>query len=168
VTADPALADGNHTFAVRFGTSGLPVQVVFIVDTIPPTVLASPAGGTYTAGQKVTLGTSEPSSTYYTIDGSAPTTGSAKYTEPLVLKKSMTLRYIAIDSAGNTSEIGSQTYTVQAAKAGSAHDFDGDGHPDVLARDGAGLLWLYPGDGSGGWLGRSQVGSGWNSMSAIL
>jgi hypothetical protein len=30
------------------------------------------------------------------------------------------------------------------------------------------LLWLYPGDGSGGWLGRSQVGSGWNSMSAIL
>ena len=50
----------------------------------------------------------------------------------------------------------------------SPGDFDGDGHPDVLARDTNGALWLYPGTGTGGWLPRQQVGSGWNAMSAIL
>ena len=40
--------------------------------------------------------------------------------------------------------------------------------PTVLARDGAGVLWSYPGDGAGGWLARVQVGSGWNAMTAIF
>ncbi|MFK0002133.1 S8 family peptidase, partial [Paenarthrobacter sp. NPDC090522] len=31
-------------------------------------------------------------------------------------------------------------------------DFNGDGNSDVLARDTNGVLWLYPGNGSGGWL----------------
>ncbi|MEN2739438.1 VCBS repeat-containing protein [Microbacterium sp. X-17] len=47
-------------------------------------------------------------------------------------------------------------------------DFNGDGHPDLLARDSAGALWLYPGDGSGGWGTRSLVGTGWNIMRSII
>ena len=47
-------------------------------------------------------------------------------------------------------------------------DFDGDGNADVMARDAAGLLWLYPGNGTGGWKAREQVGSGWNGMTTIL
>jgi hypothetical protein len=39
---------------------------------------------------------------------------------------------------------------------------------DLIARDTAGRLWLYPGNGSGGFTSRSQVGVGWNSMTAIL
>jgi hypothetical protein len=46
-------------------------------------------------------------------------------------------------------------------------DFNGDGKPDVLARDTKGALWLYPGNGSGGWLAARQIGSGWNVMTAI-
>ncbi|MFK0006878.1 S8 family serine peptidase [Paenarthrobacter sp. NPDC090520] len=46
-------------------------------------------------------------------------------------------------------------------------DFNGDGKSDVLARDTNGALWLYPGNGSGGWLPAKQVGSGWNVMTAI-
>ncbi|WP_347108221.1 S8 family serine peptidase [Paenarthrobacter sp. S56] len=46
-------------------------------------------------------------------------------------------------------------------------DFNGDGNADVLARDTNGVLWLYPGNGSGGWLPAKQVGSGWNVMTAI-
>ena len=46
-------------------------------------------------------------------------------------------------------------------------DFNGDGKPDVLARDTAGALWLYPGNGSGGWLAARRIGSGWNVMTAI-
>ncbi|NWL13880.1 hypothetical protein DM793_21700 [Paenarthrobacter nitroguajacolicus] len=48
------------------------------------------------------------------------------------------------------------------------NDFNGDHKPDILARDGAGDLWLYPGNGSGGWLPRIQVGNGWNIMTAIV
>ncbi len=47
-------------------------------------------------------------------------------------------------------------------------DYNSDGATDVLARDTAGTLWLYPGDGKKGWLPRSAVGSGWNGMSLIL
>jgi hypothetical protein len=44
---------------------------------------------------------------------------------------------------------------------------DADGFPDVLARDGAGNLWMYPGNGTGGWLPQRQVGTGWNVMSEL-
>lgn len=47
-------------------------------------------------------------------------------------------------------------------------DFDGDGNADVLARDAAGQLWLYPGNGTGGWKARELVGAGWNGMAAIV
>ncbi|MGA8045043.1 MAG: FG-GAP-like repeat-containing protein [Dermatophilaceae bacterium] len=48
-------------------------------------------------------------------------------------------------------------------------DFTGDGYVDVLARErSTGYLWLYPGNGARGWLPRVRVGSGWNSMTAIM
>ena len=50
----------------------------------------------------------------------------------------------------------------------SVGDASGDGHPDVLATDAAGTLWLYPGNGSGGWLPRRAVGPGWTGMDALL
>ncbi|PRY49222.1 SpoIID/LytB domain protein [Knoellia remsis] len=40
-------------------------------------------------------------------------------------------------------------------------DLDGDGKPDLLARDAAGSLWLYPGTGSGGLAARVSKGTGW-------
>ncbi|HEU4491045.1 MAG TPA: polysaccharide deacetylase family protein [Jiangellales bacterium] len=40
---------------------------------------------------------------------------------------------------------------------------------DVLARDASGVLWLYRGNGSGGWLSpRLQVGTGWGGMTAVF
>jgi hypothetical protein len=51
----------------------------------------------------------------------------------------------------------------------SPGDFNGDARVDVLARARAtGELWLYPGNGRGGWLPRVRVGTGWNGMSALL
>ncbi|MBJ2120950.1 VCBS repeat-containing protein [Arthrobacter sp. MSA 4-2] len=48
-------------------------------------------------------------------------------------------------------------------------DFNGDGRVDLLARETAtGYLWLYPGNGAGGWLPRVRVGSGWNSLTAVM
>ncbi|WP_223257127.1 S8 family serine peptidase [Arthrobacter globiformis] len=50
----------------------------------------------------------------------------------------------------------------------AAGDFTGDGKADVLARENSGFLWLYPGNGRGGWLARQQVGSGWNVFSSVI
>jgi hypothetical protein len=47
-------------------------------------------------------------------------------------------------------------------------DFDGDRFVDVLARDGSGYLWLYRGNGQGGWLPRVKVGNGWNSVDPLM
>jgi DNA-binding beta-propeller fold protein YncE len=55
-----------------------------------------------------------------------------------------------------------------SAKKPLKNDYNGDGKADILARDTAGVLWLYPGNGSGGWLPRVQVGQGWNVMTALI
>ena len=50
----------------------------------------------------------------------------------------------------------------------SPGDFDGDGFNDLLARNASGQLFLYPGDGEGGWLPTRQVGAGWNVFDSIV
>jgi len=50
----------------------------------------------------------------------------------------------------------------------SPGDFTGDGKADVIVRTSRGLLYLYPGNGSGGWLSRRLIGSGWNIFTAIM
>jgi hypothetical protein len=48
-------------------------------------------------------------------------------------------------------------------------DVNGDGPLDVVAREGAtGYLWLYRGDGHGGWLPRLRVGTGWTAVNALV
>lgn len=48
-------------------------------------------------------------------------------------------------------------------------DLNGDGFADVVARErSTGYLWLYPGNGKGGWLSRVRIGTGWNGMTAIM
>ncbi|MET8356596.1 LamG-like jellyroll fold domain-containing protein [Micromonospora sp. NPDC005171] len=40
-------------------------------------------------------------------------------------------------------------------------DFNGDGKPDILARDSAGTLWMYPGAANGSLGTRSSIATGW-------
>lgn len=49
-------------------------------------------------------------------------------------------------------------------------DWDGDGKPDILARDGDGRLLMYRGNAAGGFItGRAeQIGSGWGPFTALL
>lgn len=47
-------------------------------------------------------------------------------------------------------------------------DVDGDGSSDVLARRGSdGTLWLYRGNGHGGWSGGQRIGSGWAQFDLV-
>ena len=46
----------------------------------------------------------------------------------------------------------------------SPGDFDGDGAVDVLARNAAGDLLMYRGNGKGGWAGSAKVGAKWDVL----
>src|SRR6476646_3033201 len=50
----------------------------------------------------------------------------------------------------------------------SPGDFTGDRHPDVLARVKGGALYLYRGNGAGGFLGRTYIGAGWNMFDRVF
>lgn len=74
---------------------------------------ASPAAGTYGQAQKVTLSCkTEGAVIYYTTDGSTPTTSSNKYTGPITVDTSATLKAIAAKSGMNNSEVGVFVYTI--------------------------------------------------------
>jgi YD repeat-containing protein len=81
-------------------------------DVAPPYTMAAPSGGSYGSTQTVTLSTNESAIIYYTTDGSTPTTGSAVYSAPLTIAVSTTLKYFAVDTAGNAETVKSQTYAI--------------------------------------------------------
>lgn len=67
---------------------------------------------------------------------------------------------------GKQGSIGGKWWSVNAMLG--VGDWDGDTRSDVLARLKAdGSLWLYPGNGSGGWLPARQVGRGWAGMDLL-
>ncbi len=66
-------------------------------------------------------------------------------------------------AAGQRIGGGWQAFTSISASG----DLTGDGRVDVVARDSSGRLWLYPGNGRGGFGARKQIGSGWNVMGQI-
>lgn len=74
------------------------------------------------------------------------------------------------DGAGNwvaRSQIGTGWNICSAIL--SPGDFDGDGHPDVMClRRSDSTLWLYRGNGSGGWLSAGQVGQGFAGYSKLV
>ncbi|MFJ6536269.1 chitobiase/beta-hexosaminidase C-terminal domain-containing protein [Paenarthrobacter sp. NPDC091711] len=150
--------------------SAVETRAYTVLDTTPPVVTATPPGGSYPANQQITLASNEPgSSIYFTTNGANPTaTAGNKYTAPITLTAAMTLKYFAVDTSNNSSAIVAQNYTVVAPPANIWKDYTGDAKNDVLARDNSGTLWLYPGNGTGGWLTQKSLGTGWNSLNAII
>ncbi len=82
------------------------------IDVVPPVTTATPAGGMHASPQNVTLTTNEPSTIFFTIDGSIPTTGSSVYSAPILISSSTTLKYFALDMAGNSEAVQSQSYGI--------------------------------------------------------
>jgi Tfp pilus assembly protein PilV len=72
-------------------------------DMTAPECFASPSGGFYTSEQAITLNSSEPGNIYYTLDGSDPNLKSSLYTKPIIVSRDTTLKYMAVDEAGNQS-----------------------------------------------------------------
>ncbi|WP_272946193.1 chitobiase/beta-hexosaminidase C-terminal domain-containing protein [Geobacter sp. OR-1] len=92
------------------------VQTQTYTMNIPPVTTATPAGGSYTSAQTVTLSSNKPGTIYYTDDGSMPTypsSGTTKeYSNAIIISSSTILRYFTRDVDGNQESVQTQTYTV--------------------------------------------------------
>jgi hypothetical protein len=83
-----------------------------IVGTVA-TPTFSPAGGTYSSAQSVTLSDSTSGATiYYTTDGSTPTTSSAVYSSAIAVNSTTTIKALGVLSGDNNSAVASATYTI--------------------------------------------------------
>jgi hypothetical protein len=108
-----AVANGYTNSAVS--------SAAYTISATPPTAAAptvSPAAGTYTSVQAVTLADSTSGAViYYTTDGSTPTTASAVYSAALSVNATTIVKALAVASGYTNSAVTSATYTISATGA---------------------------------------------------
>jgi hypothetical protein len=117
----PATVGGN-TALVGFtgGTGGLTAIQDIIGWTlssstsgVTSTPTFSPAAGTYSSAQSVTISdTTSGATIYYTTNGTTPTTSSTQYTAPITVGATETIQAIAVASGYAQSGVGSAAYTI--------------------------------------------------------
>lgn len=112
---------GANTAYVGFtgGTGGLSSSQKLISWTYATQALRpafSPAPGTYSSPQNVTLTSRTPDAViYYTTNGSTPTAASTLYSKPVPVSTSLTLKAIAISPTMGTSVVSSGAYVIGSA-----------------------------------------------------
>jgi hypothetical protein len=122
-----ALAVGVHSIqAVYSGDSNYATSSATLSETINAAAAAatptfSPASGTYSTGQSVTIAdTTSGATIYYTTDGkTTPTTSSTKYTGAITVSSTETIEAIAVASGYSNSAVASATYTIQSTTSGT-------------------------------------------------
>ena len=99
-----AVASGYNNSAVATAS--------YTINAVVPAPTFSPAGGTYTTTQTVTISDSTAGTAiYYTTNGTTPTTASALYTGPITVSSTETLEAIAV-ATGDANSVGTATYTI--------------------------------------------------------
>ena len=90
--------------------------------TITPTTATptfSPAPGSYTSVQSVTVSDSTSGAViYYTTNGTTPNTSSSKYSAPITVSATTTIEAIAVASGYNNSAVASGNYTITIGGGG--------------------------------------------------
>jgi hypothetical protein len=90
------------------------------LDVTEPATTTTPAAGSYLGAQSVTLSADKPSTIYYTTDGSTPSTSSPQYNGPIPLAASKTIKFFAIDAAGNKEVPKAAQFLIQQAITASS------------------------------------------------
>jgi hypothetical protein len=105
-----AVASGYSTSSIASAT--------YTITSPAATPTFSPAAGTYSSAQTVSLSDATPGATiYYTTNGSTPTTSSTAYGTPITVSSTQTIKAIAVASGYSTSAIASATYTISLPAA---------------------------------------------------
>ncbi len=104
-----------EAIAVASGyTNSAVASAAYTIAPLLPTPTFSPAAGTYTTAQSVTIcdGTSG-ATIYYTTNGTTPTTSSTKYTgTAITVSSTETLEAIAVATGYTNSAVASAAYTI--------------------------------------------------------
>ena len=110
----------------------------FVIDTDPPVTVPFPAPGQYNPPITLELKTESGARIHYTLDGTQPSERSPVYNTPIALKDNTTVKYFAIDRAGNRERTKSGAYTVASGlwRDNSNGVFI---HPSVIDGD---FLWI--------------------------
>ncbi len=96
-------------------------SVTYTIETAAAIPATSLAVGTYTSAQTVALTDATAGATiYYTTNGTTPTTASTKYTAPIKVTATETIKAIAVLAGHTNSEVKSVTYTIETAAAAPA------------------------------------------------
>jgi len=92
-------------------------SAAYTITTAAPTAAPtfSPAPGTFTAAQSVTIGdTTSGAVIYYTVDGSNPTTSSPVYSKAISVSATMTIKAMAVAKGWSPSSVTSGTFTINS------------------------------------------------------
>lgn len=120
-----------RAMAVAAGYDNSPVMIETYTINLPTQVAtptSSPAPGTYTSAQSVTLSTTTPGATiYYTTDGSTPTASSPVYTGPISVTATMTIKAFATAPALADSGVMTITFIISAGGDDDNDDQGGGG-----------------------------------------
>ncbi len=119
-----AIPDGVHSVRAKAtdaagNQSAASAAISITVDTANRGVIANPDGGLYGAPLSVTLSAEPGARVYYTLNGANPTTASTRYSAPINITSTKTLKFMSIDTAGNQSTIFTETYQLAAPAAPS-------------------------------------------------
>ena len=98
-----------------FSNSAVATATYTISNAPPPaaTPTFSPAAGTYTSAQMVTISDATAGATiHYTTNGNTPTTADTVFTAAIPVNATTTIKAIAVASGFSDSDVGSATYTI--------------------------------------------------------
>ena len=105
-----------EAFAVETGyTNSAVATAAYTIAPVLPAPTFSPAAGTYTTSQSVTISDATSGTTiYYTTNGTTPTTSSTVYTAAVTVSATETLEAFAVETGYTNSAVDTAAYTIGA------------------------------------------------------